>query len=66
MTRHFVAVLFALVIGHWTLIIGRDDVPPLARQVTIYRDTYWLNFCVLSIGAKLFPSPVVYPPRCAP
>jgi RHS repeat-associated protein len=25
-----------------------------------------LNFCVLSIGAKLFPSPAVYPPRCAP
>jgi len=25
-----------------------------------------LNFCVLSIGAKLFPSPGVYPPRCAP
>ena len=46
MTRRFIAVLFALVIGHWSLVIGRDDAPPLAKQVTIYRDTYWVPHIV--------------------
>ncbi|MBM3335261.1 penicillin acylase family protein, partial [Candidatus Sumerlaeota bacterium] len=47
--RRVITILFLVVTGYWaisSLAIGSESAPTLARQVTIWRDTYWVPHIV--------------------